>query len=124
MRRITVSTSVLTMALLAITARAESPTEARGIIDKGIQAAGGEAALSKIKAGTIKMKGKFYGLGAALDYVSESSVQYPSQLAQIVESEANGMKFTFTQILNGDKGWIKLNDSTMDMDADQLTEAR
>src|SRR5262249_45112109 len=41
-----------------------------------------------------------------------------------VESEFNGMKFKFTQVVNGDKGWIKINDNTDDMTTEMVAEGR
>ena len=43
----------------------------RAIIDKAIEAQGGEAVLAKFPAATVKGTGKFYGLGEPIDFSME-----------------------------------------------------
>jgi hypothetical protein len=111
--------------ILGITgsSRADDPAEARAVLDKAIKALGGEAKLGKIKAATWKGKGKFYGLGGeGIDYTGDWSFQGTRQFRVVLEIVVNGQNIKQTIVLNGDKGWIKINDTVMDMDKEMLTE--
>jgi hypothetical protein len=105
-------------------ARADAEADARAIIDKAIKAHGGADNLNKYKAMVAKMKGKVEVNGMTIDYSSTASVQSPDKMRVDTEVEVMGQKFTFVQILNGDKGWIKVLDKVMEMDKDQVAEAR
>ena len=104
--------------------RADDDAKVKEVIDKAIKAHGGEDNLKKFKASVIKSKGKFHGFDNPIDYISETSVQLPDKISTIVESKAGDMDFKFIQVVNGNKGWIKFGDNTMDMNEDMLKEAR
>src|SRR5262249_29657810 len=97
---------------LAIPARADEQADLKAIVEKAVKASGGEEKLTKFKAMNMKMKGKFYGMGDGIDYTMEIWVQQPGQSKSEVSFEANGMKFTFAQVLNGDKGWTSIAGQT------------
>jgi hypothetical protein len=110
--------------VLAGLVRADEQADLRAVIEKGITARGGADNLGKYKAATWKGKGKFYGLGDALDYTGDWSVQYPGQNRTVIEFEFNGMKFQRIGVVNGDKGWVKLNDNLEEMDKEALAEEK
>src|SRR5262249_42463978 len=41
-----------------------------------------------------------------------------------IDFDANGMKFTFVWVFAGDKGWIKINEDTTDLNEDDVAEAK
>src|SRR5205823_4959970 len=92
--------------------RADQP-EARAIIDRAIQATGGEAALTKNAAATWNETGTFYGMGDGLPYKGAYASQPPAKFKMAIEN-------VFTMIVNGDKGWV----NGMDMTAEQLSEMK
>ena len=99
-------------------ARAEKKDEARAILTKAIDAAGGAAKLEKQKAATFKEKGTYYGMGdGGLPYTGKYSLQFPGQFRMEIEG-------VFTMVLDGDKGWIKSPEGTKDMDAKQVAAER
>jgi hypothetical protein len=104
--------------------RAADQADARAIIDKGIQAVGGADKLSRFKASTAKTKGKFYGLGEGIDFNGETAAQPPHQIKMVSEVDINSMKFARIQVVNGDKGWIRMMETTEEMDKDQFATAR
>jgi len=119
-----VLTIALTIGLAATPAlRADADAEARAIVDKAIKAHGGADNLAKFKAGVVKMKGKVEVGGMSIEFTSTASVQNPDKLKVETDVEVMGNKFTFVQIVNGDKGWIKLADKVTDMDKDKVAEA-
>lgn len=102
--------------------RAEDQAEARTLVDKAIKAAGGEEKLAKWKGSNIKGKGKFHGLGNAIDYTGEWNFQSPDKAWHKIEAEINGMRFTIVRVINGDKGWMRINENTSDLPKEALTE--
>jgi hypothetical protein len=100
-------------------ARADE-ADAKAVIDKAIKAHGGAELLAKFPAMTVKTKGKFYGLGDAIEYTAESQFQAPDKQRVEVRSD----NFTFLRVVNGDKGWVAANGETREMDKEQLAEAR
>jgi hypothetical protein len=105
--------------LAPTSSRADDKDDIKAIVEKAIKAAGGEDKL-KEKSVTMKIKGKFYGLG-------EEGVDYTLNMTNAptkrrMELEASGFKFT--QVFNGEKGWKKINDDVMDMDKDDIAEAK
>jgi hypothetical protein len=118
---------VLTVALaigLAATPalRADADAEVRAVIDKAIKAHGGADNLAKFKCSIVKMKGKVEVAGMSIDFTSTVSVQAPDKMKIDMDFEVMGNKFTFVQVLNGDKGWVKLADKVSDLDKDQAAE--
>jgi hypothetical protein len=106
-------------------ARADEQADARGIIDKAIKAAGGEENLAKYKAETFKGKGKYYGMGAGMDYTGDWAVQHPDKIRMQIEVAVGDMNFTFVRVVNGDKVWRKTGDNTEEVDdKDQINEAK
>lgn len=94
------------------------------VVARAIKAHGGADVLTKFKATVSKQKGKFHGLGEALDYTSEESIQLPDRFRVEVHSKVGDQAFTFIQIINGDKGWRKIGDNTEELDKEMLEEAK
>jgi hypothetical protein len=99
---------------------------ARGVVAKAIEAQGGEARLAKYNAATMKGAGKFYGMSdEGVAFTGDWDVQGADQMRMRVLVKDKDMKFTFTTVVNGDKGWKKLNDDKANpMPKDVLAEER
>src|SRR4051794_26575345 len=95
--------------------RSEEKAGPRAIIDKAIQAAGGEAKLARFKAHTWTEKGTYYGMGDGLPYTGRYAVQYPDRFSMEIEG-------FFKMVLDGDHGWVKSGGDTMEMTKEQLAE--
>jgi hypothetical protein len=89
-------TLYLTVMFLALAvagaARADEQAATRAIIEKAIQARGGEDKLAQMKGMTFKSKGKLYGMGEGMDYTGEWAIQPPDKIRFQINFEANGMK--------------------------------
>jgi outer membrane lipoprotein-sorting protein len=105
-------------------ARADDKADARAVIDKAVKAMGGEEKLADMKAITFKAKGKFYGMGDAIEYTGDWDVQPPDKLRFQLDFDANGMKFTFVTVFDGKQGWVKINDQVTEMDKDAVEETK
>src|SRR5262245_21742305 len=100
--------------------RSGEDKELRAIIEKAIEAQGGEAVLAKFPARTLRGVGKFYGLGDAIDYSLE--------IASYAKKFRFGMDMTVMNfdlkvvVVNGAAGWEKVNDDVKEIAADELAE--
>lgn len=108
-----VATLVALAVLPATVSAADDRSEARKIVDKGIEFLGGEKNLKKYKAAKISEKGTFYGMGDGLPYTGEYAISRPDKFRMVI-------KDIFTQIINGDKGWVKMGDSVTAMSKAQI----
>ncbi len=98
--------------------RADDKDDIKAILEKAIKAHGGEEKLTKEKAVTMKIKGKFYGMGEeGIDYTLDVSI---TPTKKRIDLEASGFKFL--QVFNGEKGWKKFGDDVSDMDKDDIAE--
>jgi hypothetical protein len=98
--------------------------EAKIIIDKAIKAHGGQENLAKLKAITLTLKGTTHQAGMDISFTGEVVVQRADQSRLALDGDSNGTKFTFVKVLNGDKGWNKVNDTTEELNPDQLAEMK
>jgi outer membrane lipoprotein-sorting protein len=105
-------------------ARADDDADLKAVIAKAIKAHGGADNLAKYKAGVLKIKGKFYGMGAGIDFTGETAFQAPDRFRLEVEVEVMGQNFKSIQVVNGAKGWIALNDQVNPMSKEMLVEVQ
>jgi len=102
----------------------DADKEVRAVVEKAIKAHGGADKLAKFKGAVVKGKGSADIGGMNVEYTSTTTLQLPDRMRLDVDLDVNGMKITFTQVLNGHKGWIKLLDKTKEMEKDHVAEAR
>ena len=104
---------------------AQDETNPRAIVDRAIKAHGGEAAMAKHTGMTMKGSGTYYGAGEGIPYDGAWVLQGHTQRSFTIESKVNNMTFKFQRVVNGDKGWIKLNEAaTTPMSKDELAEEK
>lgn len=108
------------LALAALAPLARAADDAKAVVEKAIKAAGGAEELAKYPAVRLVSKGTYYGMGAPVEFTSTSYIQAPDRS----RFEVSGDQFKFVQVFHGDKGWVKVNDDTQEMDKDQLDAAR
>jgi outer membrane lipoprotein-sorting protein len=88
---------------------------AKAIIERAVKAMGGEEKLAKFNAYTYTEKGKYYGMGQAVDYVGKYAVQMPDRFKMEIQN-------FIVIVLNGDKGWTSMNGNTEELTGDRLKE--
>jgi outer membrane lipoprotein-sorting protein len=86
--------------------------DARNIVDKGLEAAGGEANLAKFKVQTLEEKGVYYGMGEGLPYTGISTIAYPDKMRMEI-------KDVFLLVFDGKKGWVREKGQTKEMNDEQ-----
>jgi outer membrane lipoprotein-sorting protein len=118
--------AVLALSLVGSSvALAEETAGPAAVIDKAIQAVGGEALLAKYQAATWKSKGTFYGMGQPMAYTAETAIQYPDKSRTKIDAEVNDTKFSFVTVFNHDKAWMKNADQEpMEAEGDQLEASK
>jgi hypothetical protein len=114
----------LALGVVASPARADDAAEARAIIDKAVRAVGGEAKLAAAGAYTQKVSGKFHGPAGVIAFTGEWAVSLPDRLRQVTDSTSDGMKFRAVRVIAGDKGWLRVNDTLVELDKDTLAGER
>ncbi len=116
--------SVAGLLTLSIPVRAEEDAKLREVIARAMKHDGGIEKLTKFKAFVVKSKGKFHGMGEAIDYTGEESLQLPDRLRIEVHGKFGDQEFAFLQVVNGNKGWTKIGNQNEEMDKDKLAEAK
>ena len=116
---------LLVLLLLCSSANAaDNAAAARAIVDKAIEAAGGEAELVKYKGFTAKMKGDLVLGEAKIAFSGDVAAQGADQDKAALTLDIAGQTLVIVHVLNKDKGWLKVGDTTMDMSPEQLAEAQ
>lgn len=101
--------------IFSVRGNKDEDAKMREIVSRAIKAHGGDN-LEKAKSTISRGKGKLLDL----DYTSENSVQLPDRSRTVAESKFG----KFVQVLNGDKGWIKLGDLSRECAKEELDEMR
>jgi hypothetical protein len=100
---------------------------ARVILKKAIQAQGGEAKLAKLQTMRIKAEGAtdLVPNQPNVPFTIEDTWQMPNQYKTESSFQLMGKKFTQTQVIDGDKGWIiQADGQVQDMPNDALAEMK
>jgi hypothetical protein len=101
--------------IFSVRGNKDEDAKMREIIARAIKAHGGDN-LEKYKGSITKTKGKLLDL----EYTIESTLQLPDRSRNVAESKLG----KFVQILNGDKGWVKLGDLSRECVKEELDEMR
>ncbi len=107
------------VSLVGTSIRADE-AQVKQVLDKAIKALGGEEKLSKAEALTWKSKGKITIEGNQNEISTQATAQGLDHFQSTFEGEFNGNKIKGVSVLNGEKGWRKFGDQSMDMDPDAV----
>jgi hypothetical protein len=119
-----IMSGAMLLTLAAGPVRAGEDKDLRATIAKAVQAVGGEARQAKYQGMTMKGSGTFYGLGEGIPFVGEWHFQGHKQSRFVLEIKVMNQALTFTQIVNGDKGWVKFNEEVKAMPEGELAEEK
>lgn len=120
--------ATLVMALILAGATwnwAADNVEPKAVIDKAIQAHGGEEKLAKLKVRQFKLKAKMSipGVGE-VQITGEMFQQLPKQTKSVMRLEAGGNKLNITEVINGDEGWISQNGQMRPLSEKEIAERK
>jgi hypothetical protein len=115
---------VLAWALTAGRLAAQQDTP-RAIIERAIEAHGGEERLARNRADRVRVRGSLFLPTARVPFVAETMVQLPKHFKTIVElTTAAGRKHTFVYLIQGDKITFTDDGVPREIDAAALAEVR
>ncbi|HEY7329431.1 MAG TPA: hypothetical protein VH592_17465 [Gemmataceae bacterium] len=101
--------------IFSVRGNKDEDAKMREIVAQAIKAHGGDN-LEKMKGSITRTKGKILDL----EYTTETSLQLPDRSRTVAESKLG----KFVQIINGDKGWVKLGDLSRECVKEELDEMR
>jgi hypothetical protein len=106
---------MLSVAVLAAAGPRATAQEPKDLIAKGIKAHGGEEALTKYQAATMKNKGTIDlpGVGK-IEFTQEVSYMLPDKFRDSTDLTINGMNISVLTLVNGDTISLELNGNKMD----------
>lgn len=104
---LTISLAAAAALALASGNRAGTKDEARTILDKAIEAAGGAEMLAKNKAHFWKAKGTFHAFGMPTPYLADYYFWQPDKLRFEFTMEVGDKKVQMTMVANSKEGWEK-----------------
>ncbi len=110
--------------MLFVPVRADEDANLREVVARAVKAQGGLDNLTKYKASVVKEKGKFHGLGQALDFTGQTAVQLPDRIRVEIRFKVGDQALTFFQVIAGNKGWTKIMDRTEEMNKEMLEEGK
>jgi zinc protease len=113
-----------TLTLAGTMAVAADVKDPNAILDKAIQALGGEEKLSKVKAASWKAKGTITLMGSDNAFTGQTVVQGLSHLRQEFEGDFGGSTFKGVTVLAGDKGWRMFASNRSELDKDALANEK
>jgi hypothetical protein len=105
-------------------AGAEGDKDALAILDKAINALGGEDKLKMAKAFTLKAKGTITFADNDNPFTSQTTVQGLERVRREFEGEFGGNKIRGVTVVNGDKGWRQFGDDKMDLDEESIANEK
>jgi hypothetical protein len=112
--------------LLLSASAAVAQDEARTIVEKAIQAQGGEGKVAKLRTMRIKVEGTTELVPGQpnLPFTIEDTWQMPDRYKTTSTFQLQGKTFSQTQVINADKGWIQEHGQVQDMPNEALAEMK
>jgi hypothetical protein len=106
--------ALILIAAVMVLASPMRADEAADIVDKAIKAHGGEANLTKFKAGHMTLKGALDIMGQSFEFTQDAWYMTPDKFKEQSDLDIMGQKIKVVTVVNGDK--ITLNANGMDVD--------
>lgn len=100
--------------------RADDQAEGRKVLDRAIQAMGGEAEVKKLATVQFKVRGQAKVGGMDLMLTLEGTQRNTDQMRMDVMVEVNNMPQQLLFVLNKDKAWIKTGERVNDLPKDAV----
>jgi hypothetical protein len=113
---------LVALLVLGVLVGSVAAQEPQAIIEKAIAAHGGMEKLSKYKATQAKSKGTIETPFGSFAFTSENFAQLPDKFKSVMVLDANGMKISVMQLINGDKITINNNGQVVEL-SDEMKNA-
>lgn len=95
--------------------------EPRAVITRAIEAVGGQARLSQLRATHVRVKGILHELDGAA-FTGEMATQLPNQFKLGLQAETNGVRVVTTYVLSGGKAWERLDQDVRELEGGELRD--
>jgi hypothetical protein len=122
MRRLLIGLSLASF-LVSRAHPASAQESVQAVIDKAIQAHGGEEKLNSLKAFRSKSKGTLEVMGLRIAFTQEAAAMLSGKLKDVMEVDAGGMKSALTTVFDGTRGWLA-GIVNKDMDDKMIAETK
>lgn len=125
-RRIPSLQAVVVFASIVLVVASPACADADAIINKGIEALGGEARLAKAQATIRKVRGTYLlSDGNTIEFKGEQTTEGLDRMRSTFEEAIDGDKFTAITVIDDDKGWRKVGEKeVMEMEEEELAEEK
>jgi hypothetical protein len=110
--------------LAAAPARADERADALAVIDKAVEAHGGEKALTKAQAVVRRATGLMAILDKDVPFADELTAQLPDRFRLDLEAGQGGQKVRVLLVFNGAKGWQSTGGAVSELAPERLKELR
>jgi hypothetical protein len=104
----------LFLPVLLLAQEADSP---QTVVDKAIQARGGEKQLAQSKAVEVKVHGHIYRPDATFAFVATIYSQLPDQYKHVMDYQKDGESITQIQVYSGKHVWLKVGNNLRGLEA-------
>jgi hypothetical protein len=98
--------------------------DAKSVVDKAIKAIGGEEKLAAAKGMTWKTKGTLRFGDNESNYTAQATVSGLDRVHDEFEGDFGGNQFKAVLVIDGDKGWRKFGDMSMELSDDDLANEK
>jgi hypothetical protein len=98
--------------------------DVKAIIDKGIQALGGEEKLTKAGTHSVKSKGTISFGGNESEFTTHSTVQGLNHYRSEFDGKFGDNDVKGVTVVNGEKGWRKFNENDDELEGDALVNEK
>ena len=116
MRKLMLSALVLVIGVPAFASGRPEDGDAREILQRALNAAGGERALARLKGPMLWMvKGMFYGMGEGQPFIAQYATKWPNWYREEIEG-------AFVITASGDKVWVSSANGVRVLEGDLLKE--
>lgn len=95
---------------------------ARNVVEKAVNAHGGKDKMARYTAVRTTTEGTTRVGGHAATFVAQSAAQLPGQMRNELTIDVAGVKISTLQVLNGDKGWVRVMGETQEVSGVTLAE--
>jgi hypothetical protein len=124
MKRIALATLIAAFVAVAGARSNADEAEVKVVLEKAIQALGGEAKLAKAASFSRRGKGTITIQGNDNDFTSATTYQGIDHYRNEFEGDFNGNPIKGTVILNSDKAWRKFGDNKTEMDVNGVANEK
>jgi hypothetical protein len=102
----------------------EEPLDPKSLIERAIKAIDPDGKSGEYRAATWKGVGKYFGFSQGVVFHAEWRVRWPDRVRLEIFSEIEDKRYERVLVIDGDRGWTKLDGQLEPLDRETLAEER